>query len=313
MNILLTGNRGYVGRKLYVALAHAKHDVSGLDWLQNQGDIRSKEKLNLACSALPSCDAIIHLANISNDPSFDLQPGLAKAVNWDCFPMMIEEAAKAGVRRFIFASSSSVYGVKQTPNVTEDLPLEPLTEYSKYKAMCEDYLVKHCPKEMEFVIVRPATVCGYSPSMRLDLLVNIFTHHAWQNSLIRVHGGAQYRPNIHIDDMVDAYIALLEAPASQVDGEIFNCGYQNLTLLETAELVKSIVGNHVKIEIEESRDSRSYHVNSDKIKRVLGFECKHTVEDAIRDMVKAFEDGLIPEPDNDKYYRVKQMKAMGRA
>lgn len=296
MRICISGHKGYVGTKLMAALPNA----IGIDWhAENPKDIRQKQDFS-------GCDAVIHLANISNDPSFDLKPGLAKSVNWDCFPMMVEEASKAGVRRFIFASSSSVYGVKKEKDVTEDLPLEPLTEYSKYKVMCEEYLIKHCPKEMEFVIVRPATVCGYSPSMRLDLLVNIFTHHAWRNGVIKVHGGGQYRPNIHIDDMVSAYITLLDVP--NVDGQIFNCGYQNLTLLETAELVRSVVGSHVKIEIEESRDPRSYHVNSDKIKSI--FTPKRTVEQAIRDMVSAFESGLIPNPDDDKYYRVKQMREM---
>lgn len=295
MKVCVTGSSGYVGTKLMAKLP----DPVGIDWTGiPPKDIRNKIDFS-------DCDSVIHLANISNDPSCDLKPGLAKSVNWDCFPMMIQEAAKAGVKRFIFASSSSVYGVKDTPNVTEDLPLEPLTEYSKYKVMCEEYLRTSCPKEMEYVIVRPATVCGYSPSMRLDLLVNIFTHHAWQNGVINVYGGSQYRPNIHIDDMVDAYVTLLTAP--NVDGEIFNCGYQNLTLLETAHLVRDIVGHHVKINVTESTDPRSYHVNSDKIKSI--FTPKRTIEDAIEDMVEAFENRLIENPDDDKYYRVRQLKA----
>ncbi len=299
MKVCITGHKGYVGIKLMASLPNA----IGIDWRDEEKPLDIREQQDFR-----GCDAVIHLANISNDPSFDLAPGLAKSVNWDCFSMMVEEAAKSGIKRFIFASSSSVYGVKKEKDVMEDLPLEPLTEYSKYKAMCEEYLIKHCPKEMEFVIIRPATVCGYSPSMRLDLLVNIFTHHAWRHGVIKVHGGSQYRPNIHIDDMVDAYLALLDAPSAEVDGQIFNCGHQNLTLLETAELVKSVIGSHVKIEIEESRDQRSYHVNSDKIKSI--FIPKRTVEQAIRDMVAAFEDGLIPNPDDEKYYRVRQMKGM---
>lgn len=295
MKVLVTGNKGYVGTKLTQKL----QDTSGVDWIDpsNPQDIRNPIDFS-------GVDAVIHLANISNDPSFDLAPGLAKSVNWDCFPRIINDAACAGVKKFIFASSSSVYGVKETKNVTEDLSLEPLTEYSKYKVMCEDYLRTSCPKEMEYVIVRPATVCGYSPSMRLDLLVNIFTHHAWQNGIINVHGGSQYRPNIHIDDMVDAYIALLMADG--IDGETFNCGYQNLTLLETAEMVRGIVGSHVQINVTESTDPRSYHVNSDKIRSI--FTPKRTVEDAIEDMVEAFEAGKITNFDDDNYYRVRQMK-----
>ncbi len=305
MKICLTGHKGYVGTKLLAKLESLGHEVAGVDWLNKSfpRDIRNIQNMK---EALRDSDIVIHLANISNDPSFDLEPNLAKSVNWECFPMIVQEAAKAGVRRFIFASSSSVYGVKKEPNVTENLLLEPLTEYSKYKALCEEYLFLSCPQEMEFTIIRPATVCGYSPSMRLDLLVNIFTHHAWQNGVINIHGGQQYRPNIHIDDMVDAYIALLDAP--NVDGEVFNCGYQNLTLLETAEMVRDIVGSHVTLKVTESRDPRSYHVNSDKIKSI--FTPTRTIEDAIEGMVEAFESGKIDNPDDDKYYRVRQMKVI---
>jgi len=307
MKVCVTGHRGYTGRKLVPALEKSGHEVlRTMDWLEGK-DIRSSSVIK---KGFDGCDTIIHLANISNDPSFDLKPGLAKSVNWECFPMMIEEAAKSGVKRFIFASSSSVYGVKKEKNVTEDLLLEPLTEYSKYKALCEEYLIQACPEEMEFIIVRPATICGYSPAMRLDLLVNIFTYHAWQFGKITVHGGSQYRPNIHIDDMVDAYVALLGAPSEKVNRDIFNVGYQNLTLLETAELVKDVWGNHVDIKIEKSRDERSYHVNSDKINRILGFTCKRTIRNAIEDMICAFDSGAIPDPTDEKYYRVRQMNKM---
>jgi nucleoside-diphosphate-sugar epimerase len=307
MKVCVTGDKGYIGAKLVPALEALSHEVVGIDW-RDKANPRDIRDIGVVKDLLAGCDVVIHLANISNDPSFDLAPQLAESVNWGCFPTLVQYAASAGIKRFIFASSSSVYGVKETANVTEDMPLEPLTDYSKYKAMCEEYLQKNCPRGMEYVIVRPATVCGYSPSMRLDLLVNIFTHHAWQNGVINVHGGHQYRPNIHIDDMVAAYVALLDVP--NVDGEIFNVGYKNLTILETAELVCEIVGRHVKINVEESRDPRSYHVNSDKIKRVIGFECCHEIDDAVEDMLAAFELGQIPEPDSDQYYRVRQMKVM---
>lgn len=305
MKVLVTGSSGYVGAKLVPVLIKRGYNVACYDWLNKSKPYDIRNKLAISQHMI-GCDYVIHLANISNDPSFDLAPDLAKTVNWECFPYIVKMAAACGVKRFIFASSSSVYGVKEEKDVTENLPLEPLTDYSKYKALCEEYLFCTYLPNMEFVIVRPATVCGYSPSMRLDLLVNIFTHHAWRHGKINVHGGQQYRPNIHIDDMVDAYIALLEYPG--IHGEVFNVGYQNLTLLETAEMVKSIVGSRVKIKIEESRDPRSYHVNSDKVKSI--FTPKRTVEDAIKDMVEAFDNGLIPDPDNDKYYRVRQLKGM---
>lgn len=304
MKVLVTGNNGYVGSKLVPTLVAKGHEVIGLDLL-NGTDIRKWEDV---VEAIEGCEAVIHLACVSNDPSFDLDPALGKSINYDCFPMLVEEAKKAGVRRFIYASSSSVYGVKEEKDVTEDLSLQPLTDYSKYKAACERILLQE-KGDMEAVIVRPATICGYSPNMRLDLLVHILTRDAVKKGKINVHGGHQYRPNIHIDDMVNCYLRLLEAPATLVDGEIFNTGYLNMTILETAQLVQSIVGD-VVIHMTESTDPRSYHVNSDKIKRVLGFEPRSTIEDAIIDIAEALMDGRISNPDDDKYYRNRTIKKL---
>lgn len=324
--VLVTGGAGYVGRKLVLDLISRQHYVDSVDLVQSGylhlnlasynrrnfyiGDIRDTEKMR---NVMDGCDTVIHLACLSNDPTADLDPALTKSINLDSFRPLVKAAKRAGVKRFIFASSSSVYGVKQDKDVTEDLPLEPLTDYSKYKAECEQILLEEREPGFEAVIIRPATVCGYSPSMRLDLLVNIFVHHAMTRGVINVHGGNQYRPNIHIDDMVDAYLTLLEAPAELVDGQIFNCGTQNLTLLETALMVANIVDKEVRVNVEESRDPRSYHVNSDKITRVLGWKPQRSIEDAIREMVQAFKDGRILEPDNDKYYRIRSIKNMGLA
>lgn len=315
MRILVTGGGGYVGSKLIPALQRNKNYTTVLDLTGTtevgdvQGDIRNIENVSEGLNGDGGCDTVIHLACLSNDPTAEINPALTKSINLDSFLPLVNAAKAAGVKRFIYASSSSVYGVKADKDVTEDLPLEPLTDYSRYKAMCETILLEN-KGDMEAVIVRPATICGYSPNMRLDLLVHILTRDAVTKGVINVHGGHQYRPNIHIDDMVDCYLRLLEAPADLIDGQIFNAGYRNLTILETAELVKSIVG-HTIITVTESTDPRSYHVNSDKIKRVLGFEPKRTVESAIEDVAKAFSDGRITEPDDDKYYRNRSIKKMG--
>ena len=254
---------------------------------------------------------MIHLACISNDPSFELNPRLGKSINYDAFPGLVTASKANGVRRFVYASSSSVYGVKDTENVTEDLPLEPLTDYSKYKALCEEVLMKERERGFATLILRPATVCGYSPRLRLDLTVNILTNHAANNNKITVFGGQQMRPNIHIDDVVDLYVRTLEWPDEAIDGEIFNAGYENLPVMEIAQKVRSVVGERVEIITTPTDDNRSYHVSSEKIKRELGFAPKRTIEDAVRGLVAAFRDGKIPNPMTDiRYYNIKTMQAL---
>lgn len=293
-------------------LIDSRYDVRSLDILPIGdsehyfiGDIRDRDTM---MNALEGCDAVIHLACISNDPSFDLDPDLGKSINYDCFRPMVRMAKSAGVKRFIYASSSSVYGIKEDPDVTEDLSLQPLTDYSKYKALCEEILLEERAPGFETVIVRPATVCGYSPNLRLDLCVHILTMAAIRDKVINVFGGHQYRPNIHIIDMIRCYLELLEADTSKVDGEIFNCGYQNMTITETAGMIRRLIGNAVKINTTPSSDNRSYHVSSKKIKSRLGFECRYTVENAIAEIKLAYQIGLIPDPDDDRYHRIKSMK-----
>ena len=217
--VLVTGGAGYVGSVLVPVLLQAGYRVKVLDLYlygdpvlaahadnprleQFKGDMRERALLE---KLVPGCDAVIHLACISNDPSFDLDPDLGKSINYDCCFDLVEVAKANGVKRFIFASSSSVYGIKEEENVSEELALEPLTDYSKYKAMCEDVLLKAREPGCAVLILRPATVCGDSPRLRLDLTVNILTNHAITNNAIRVFGGAQKRPNIHIDDVLDLY------------------------------------------------------------------------------------------------------------
>jgi nucleoside-diphosphate-sugar epimerase len=222
----------------------------------------------------------------------------------------VDAAKDSGVRRFVYASSSSVYGVREEPNVTEELPLRPLTDYSKYKALCEEVLHRKRSPGFVTLILRPATVCGYSPRLRLDLSVNILTNHAFHNRKITVFGGQQRRPNLHIADMVDLYCQSLKYPDSAIDGKVFNAGYENHRLIEIAQLVRDVVDRDVEITTTPTDDMRSYHICSDRIRRELGWRPRHTIEDAVRDLVAAFEAGKAPNPTTDvRYYNVKMMQS----
>ncbi|MGB0908722.1 MAG: NAD-dependent epimerase/dehydratase family protein [Nitrospirales bacterium] len=321
--VLVTGGAGYVGSALVPRLLAEGHRVKVLDLYlygesalegvrghenleEIRGDIRDRVILE---QSIPGCDAIIHLACISNDPSFELNPELGRSINYDAFTGLVDCARESGVRRFIYASSSSVYGVKNEEHVTEDLPLEPLTDYSKFKALCEKILLEKRWPGFEVLVIRPATVCGYSPRLRLDLTVNILTNHAVNNRKITVYGGEQKRPNIHIQDMVEVYTQSLEWPSAKVDGQVFNAGYHNHCVSEIAEMVKGCVGSDVEIVQTETNDHRSYHISSEKIARELGFTPQHTVRDAIGDLMTAFQDGQIPNSFEDsQYFNIKRMK-----
>jgi nucleoside-diphosphate-sugar epimerase len=233
---------------------------------------------------------------------------------------MVLAAKKAGVKRFVYASSSSVYGVSDQLNVTEDHPLVPLTLYNKYKGLCEPVLARHTDDNFIGVTFRPATVCGYGPRLRLDLSVNILTNHAITNDKITVFGGSQLRPNLHIQDYCDAVKLLIDAPKEKIANEIFNVGFQNMTIMDIAHLVKKVVQEEypekkeIAIVTTPSDDLRSYHINSDKIKRVLGFAPKFTIEDAVRDLCVAFKEGRVPNSfDDDRYYNVKRLKRLKAA
>jgi nucleoside-diphosphate-sugar epimerase len=272
------------------------------------GDIRDQRLLK---RSLAGCDAVIHLACISNDPSFELNPELGKSINYDAFRPLVQIAKDGGVKRFIYASSSSVYGVKQEERVTEELALEPLTDYSKYKAICEEVLAEFQSPDFTTVTLRPATVCGYAPRLRLDLTVNILTNHAVTNRRIRVFGGEQYRPNLHIGDMTDLYLLLLTLPKEKIAGKIWNAGYHNLKVMEVAELVREVVGEQVEIAIEPTDDHRSYRVTSDKIAREIGFVPRRSVRDAILDLKAAFDAGRIPDSmTGELYYNIRRMQSV---
>ena len=328
-NVLIVGGAGYVGSLLVPQLLADGHRVTvydtmwyGSDFLTEnnsclsliRGDIRDIERFSQAVS---DHDAVINLACISNDSSFELDEALSTSVNLHAFAPMVTASKKAGVKRFIYASSSSVYGVSDSPDVTEDHPLVPLTLYNKYKGMCEPQLFDQTDDNFVGVVVRPATLCGYAPRQRLDLSVNILTNHGYHNGVVKVFGGAQMRPNLHVRDMVRVYQILLEADDSCVRNEVFNCGFQNMSIADIAQRVTEIVPEfrpdlgEVSIEVVPSDDQRSYHVNSDKITRVLGFEPEFTVADAIRDLCEAFADGLLPDSLTDSHYvNVQRMKEL---
>ena len=325
MRVLVTGGAGYVGSRLVPKLLQAGHEVSVLDLFIYgdrvfdgfgdtpelrliKGDIRDRTTVG---AALDGVDAVIHLACISNDPSFELDPGLGRSINYDAFRPLVRAAKDAGVERFVYASSSSVYGIKTEDNVTEDLALEPLTDYSKYKAMCEEVLDAEREPGFATLTLRPATVCGYAPRLRLDLTVNILTNHAINNGEITVFGGRQRRPNINIEDMTDLYVRCLDYPADRIDGKVFNAGYENHQVGELAEIVAQAVGNGVAIVTTPSDDHRSYHVSSARIERELDFRPTRTIEDAVLSLTHAFDDGLVPDPMTDpRYYNVKRMQAI---
>ncbi|PIS00628.1 MAG: UDP-glucose 4-epimerase [Chlamydiae bacterium CG10_big_fil_rev_8_21_14_0_10_35_9] len=323
--ILITGGAGYVGTVLTNQLLKKGYSIVVYDALFYgcklqehpslkiiQADIRNTEAFETAVTGI---DTVIHLACISNDPSFHLNEGLSKSINYDCFEDLVVAAKKQGVKRFINVSSSSVYGVSSELNVTEEHPLLPLTLYNKFKGMCEPLLFKHQSEDFVCVNIRPATICGYSPRMRLDLSVNILTCSAINNGKITVFGGEQLRPNLHINDMCDLYELMIELPSEKIAGETFNVGYQNLSIKDIAEIVKNIVmkefpeNGDVTVETTHSDDKRSYHICSEKIKNKIGFEAKRTIEDAVKDICHAFKKGLLPNSMDDvHYYNVKTLK-----
>ena len=330
-HVLVTGGAGYVGSALVPALLDKGHRVSVLDLylyghdvfdavrghpdlIEIRGDIRHAPVVE---KALAGCDSVIHLACISNDPSFELDPKLGKSINLDAFRPLVRAARQAGVQRFIYASSSSVYGIKDEAEVTEDLSLEPLTDYSRFKAECERMLEEESGPGMVSATIRPATVCGYAKRQRLDVIVNILTNLAVNTRKIKVFGGAQQRPNIHIDDMVRVYELMLEVPDSSIGGKIYNAGYDNASVMEIAETVRRVVsqdneiGGDVELEIVPTDDNRSYRISSERIARELGFKPTKTVEDAVRDLVSAFKDGRLTDTMNDiRYYNIKTMQSL---
>ena len=320
MKIFLIGGARYVGSALVPKLLDEGYEVTVFDLFiygkevldQHpklnivEGDIRD---IKLLSRCIKNHDAIIHLACISNDPSFELNPELGKTINLDCFRPLVEAAVNNNISRFIYASSSSVYGIKKEKNVDESLKLEPLTDYSKFKVECEKILSEYTSDKFETIIIRPATVCGYARRQRLDVVVNILTNLAYHKRKITVYGGDQLRPNIHIKDMVNVYLKMLVADKNVVNGEVFNAGYDNFTINEIANSVKEIIGDDVVLEKVETDDNRSYHVSSKKMRDILNFEAKFTIQDAIKDLKEAFDKKKLTNSLADsKYFNIKKMQ-----
>ena len=319
-NIFITGGAGYVGSALVPKLLDSGFKVTVLDLMiyggavlkpnENlkviKGDIRDQDLLK---RSIVNIDAVIHLACISNDPSFELNKKLGQDINFKAFEPLVKISRSSGVKRFTYASSSSVYGAKTVNNVNEEMSLEPLTDYSRFKAECETVLKKYQSTDFTTVTVRPATVCGYAPRQRLDLVVNILTNLAYHKREITVFGGKQLRPNIHIDDMVDVYLLLLKSPEEKIAGKIFNVGYENFSVGKLSQDVKSVIGNDVKLTFSKTDDNRSYHISSEKIKSELGFTPKRNVKDAVKDLMKAFEKKTLKNTlENEIYFNIKRMK-----
>ena len=320
--IFITGGAGYIGSKLVPKLLESGYEVTVLDLMiygenvlddhkklkKIKGDIRNK---NLLEKIIPGHDVVLHLACISNDPSFELNPSLGKSINYDAFEPLVKASVESKVNRFIYASSSSVYGIKKEKNITEDMKLEPLTDYSKFKGGCEKILNSYKSDNFTTTTIRPSTVCGYAKRQRLDLVVNILTNHAFHNKEITVFGGDQLRPNVHINDMVDSYLAVLEAPSKKISGEVFNVGFKNQSVNELANDVKEVIGSDVKIIHTKSDDNRSYHVSSEKIRDVLNFNTKYTVKDAVSDLKNAFEKKSLINTFNDEFFfNIKRMQSI---
>ena len=320
--IFITGGAGYVGAVMVPHLLEKGFEVTVLDLmiygqhvLQKhsnlnavKGDIRNQDLLK---KLIPGHDVVIHLACISNDPSFEMNPELGKSINLDAFRPLVEISKIYNVKRFLYASSSSVYGIKDEPNVHEEMELEPLTDYSIFKADCEKILAEYQSDNFTTATIRPATVCGYSPRQRLDVVVNILTNLAYHKREISIFGGEQLRPNIHIKDMVEAYMVLIKAPKEKIAGQIYNAGFENQSVKDIAETVKNTVGDDVKLVTSHSDDNRSYHISSNKIKTELGFETKHTIRDAVEDLCDAFDKNLLPDSlSNEMYFNIKRMQGL---
>ena len=317
--ILVIGGGGYVGTRLVEKLLEKKHQVIVYDlflygnYLDNNknlkvvlGDIRDLKKLS---SVILDVKTIIHLACISNDPSFDLNPELGKSVNFTYFEDLVKISIDQGIKKFIYASSSSVYGLKKEKNVTEDSKLEPLTDYSFFKVKCEDVLRKYQSNYFNTTILRPATVCGFSKRQRFDLVVNILTNHAYNNKIIKIFGGSQLRPNINIEDMCDAYLSILDADYKLVTGETFNVGFENYSVNQLANIVKKNMKKYdIVIEKKETDDNRSYHISSKKIQQKISFTPKKNIDQAVKDLIKAFDKNLFTNSmNNEMYFNIKRM------
>lgn len=306
-NILVTGACGYKGSVLVPKLLEQGYQVDALDiqWFGNELSehenlrVLKQDVRDVANIELRHIDAIIHLASVANDPCGDLDPKLTWEISALATMQLADYAARAGIQHFIYASSGSVYGVKDVEQVTEDLVLEPISEYNKTKMVSERVLLSYADR-MTVQIVRPATVCGLSPRMRLDVAVNMLTMQAIKKGVITVFGGEQARPNIHIEDITNLYVFLLQHP--DVQG-VFNAGFENISILDIANRVVEKTG--AEIVVTPSNDPRSYRINADKL-LATGFKPQYFVADAIEQIIEAYQAGKLQ--DDDRWYNLKWMQ-----
>jgi nucleoside-diphosphate-sugar epimerase len=326
-NILITGGSGYVGTRLtHQLIKNLKVNIVNYDislfgddhlpisenYLYVKEDLRNKEALKETLEK-NKIDTVIHLACISNDPTFELKSDISKQINFDCFEDLVKISKNCSVGKFIYASTCSVYGITDHPNVTESHPLLPMTDYNKYKADCEPVLLNYLDDKFQGIIIRPATVCGYSEKMRFDVTVNILTNFAFNKGFIKVLGGQQTRPNIHLDDMCNIYEHLITRDIKDFNGKIYNAGIENLKIIEIANIIKKIflkrMNKEIEIKIEPSTDKRSYNINSDKIQKELGFKFKKNVSDAVNDLLENFITGNLKNTFDKKWQNIEVLKA----
>ena len=328
--ILVTGGCGYVGSALLPHLLRLGHHVRAIDLIlysdagvkslkaspefeqwQNRfelvvGDLRHEETMR---EALRGCDTVIHLAAISNDPTGELDEALTRQVNFDAIGMMLALAKEDGVTRFINASSSSVFGIKNVPDVTEELEAEPLTFYSKYKALSEWLVVAAASREFCAVNIRPATICGYSPRQRFDLTVNKLTADAVRKGVITVHGGQQRRPNVGMSDAINLYAILTQTDPALINGQTFNFGFENHTVLAIAQLIQAELKDlNVSIKVTDTNDHRDYHISSAKLIKYLGYKPVSSIAMEVANLRRALDGGQFPDIDASEHYNMKCMK-----
>lgn len=328
--ILVTGGFGYVGSRLTPHLLQLGHHMrvldsmlyttAGLDALKAgpsfsqwsgrfeflQGDMRDPQTVEKAVAGM---DTIIHLAAISNDPTGDIDEVLTRQVNFDAIGMLLAQAKASGVKRFINASSSSVFGIKVAPQVTEQLEPEPLTFYSKYKALAEWLVVAAASPDFCAVNIRPATICGYSPRQRFDLTVNKLTADAVRKRVITVHGGEQRRPNVGMTDMINLYGVLVATEARKINGRTFNFGFENLKVIEIARVIQSELADlNVEIKVTDTLDKRDYHISSEKIVQELSYRSVSSIKQEVASLRRMLDAGSFPDIDAPEHYNMKFMK-----
>ena len=325
--IFITGGSGYVGNILVDRLLAQGHKVTSYDSglygygthenIKNdnfqliKGDLRDTNKLE---KSIKGHNIVLHLACVSNDPSFELKPEISKEINFDIFEPLVKISKNNLVEKFVYCSTGSVYGFSEAEKVTENEKLVPMTQYNTFKAQCEPILFSYSDKNFLTTIIRPATVCGYSPRMRFDLTVNILTNHAYNNNVIKVFGGDQYRPNIHIIDMCRVYETLISADEKKINCQIFNAGNKNYKIKDIALKIKDIFKNRldrdILLDTTHSDDKRSYRLHSEKLETTLNFSFKHDIDSAVNDLIDSFEKKLF-KTDTMKdidYFNVQKMK-----